>query len=159
NLVTLGNSGNCIGDSFVVNYPVPVPPPAPPGNVFGTETEDPDYKLNPGPGFPNPMLDSVNVAHGATANGGNSIMRGNTSDTVVGNGPGGKGQIRRVASLDAPAFGWHGSHPTTGNPWATTQGGNFFRDYIVAYSQAFPRNYSTIARGDWTFIATGGANA
>ncbi len=50
------------------------------------------------------------------------------------------------------------NHPVTTNPWAITQGGNSFRDFIVAYSLTFPKNYDLLARGDWIVTATGTSN-
>ena len=157
--VVLGNVGTCVGDTFTINYPVPVPAPAPPGNVAGTGTEDPDGQLNPAPGFTNPMLDSVNVLHGATATGGTSPFRGNSVPTVLGNGPGGIGELRRVNSLDSPGFGWRGIHPTTKNPWGSTQGANLFREWMVAFSTDFTRNYVVMGGSDWTVTVTGTSNA
>lgn len=146
--ITLGNAGNLhLPDTFVVNYPVPPNNPPAPANVPGTESEN--------AGGPIPLLDSVNVPHGGQAAGGNSPFRGHSAATIQGAGPNGNGQIIRVTSLDAPAFGWDPNHPVTTNPWATTQGGNSFRDFLVAYSQTFPKNYLALASGDWVVTAKG----
>jgi len=154
--VVLANVGNLLNDTFVVNYPARA---APNDTRNGTETEDPDFQTNPAPGFPSPMVDTVNVAQGNEPTGGNTPNRGNSVQTIQGNGPGGNGQIRRINSLDTPAFGWDGNHPTTNNPWATTQGANAFREWILAHTNAFPRNYVALGQGDWTVnvIGTRGA--
>ena len=150
--VVLANVGNLIEDTFAVNYPGR---PAPNDTRAGTETEDPDFQTNPAAGFPTPMVDTVNVAQGAEPNGGVSPNRGNSVETTLGNGPGGNGQLRRIRSLDQPAFGWDGNHPTTNNVWGTTQGVNHFREWILAHTTTFPRNYTALARGDWTVTVTG----
>ncbi|MBI5258054.1 MAG: hypothetical protein HY855_16245 [Burkholderiales bacterium] len=150
--VVLANVGNLLTDTFVVNYPGQA---APADTRAGTETEDPDFRTNPAAGFPAPMVDTVNVARGAEPTGGNSPNRGNTVQTILGNGPGGNGQLRRINSLDVPAFGWDGTHPTTNNPWASTQGVNGFREWILAHTTNFPRNYTALGRGDWTVTVTG----
>lgn len=150
--VVLGNVGNLLNDTFVVNYPARA---APNDTRNGTEAEDPDFRTNPAPGFPSPMVDTVNIAQGNEPTGGTSPIRGNSVETIQGNGPGGNGQIRRMNSLDAPAFGWNGNHPTTGNPWATTQGANAFREWILAHTNTFPRNYTALGRGDWTVTVVG----
>ena len=152
----LQHVGNLIADTFVVNYPGR---PAPNDTRAGTETEDPDFQTNPAAGFPTPMVDTVNVAQGAEPTGGISPRRGNSVETIQGNGPGGNGQLRRIASLDRPAFGWDGVHPTTNNPGATTQGVNHFREWILAHTTTFPRNYTALARGDWTVTVTGASGA
>lgn len=154
--VVLANVGNLLDDTFVVNYPARARPN---DTRNGTETEDPDFQTNPAPGFPTPMVDTVNVAQGAQPTGGVSPNRGNSVQTIQGNGPGGKGQLRRINSLDRPAFGWDGNHPTTHNPWATTQGANAFREWILAHTNTFQRNYTALGRGDWTVnvIGTRGA--
>ncbi len=147
--IALCNVGNLLADTFTVNYPVPASNPPAPANVPGTETEN--------PGGPTPMLDSSNVAQGGEATGGNSPCRGRSVPTVQGAGAAG-GLIIRVTSQDAPAFSWDANHPVTTNPWAITQGGNSFRDFIVAYSLTFPKNYDLLARGDWIVTATGTSN-
>ncbi len=101
------------------------------------------------------MLDSVNVPAGGQATGGINPLRGNSHQSNQGTGPGGNGQIVRVTSLDAPAFGWDANEPVTTNPWSTTQGANSFREFIVAFSQTFPLNYEALASGNWTATATG----
>lgn len=148
--VVLGNVGDLwAADSFQVNYPVPVPTPPAPANVVGTENEN--------PGGPIPMVDTVRVTQGNQPTGALTPFRGNSHDTAVGDGPGAVGQIRRVTSLDAPAFGWDFFHPVTTNPWGSTQGGNTFREFIVGFSVTFSpqRNYVVFAVGDWVAIATG----
>jgi len=150
--VVLANVGNLVEDTFVVNYPGGA---APSDTRTGTETEDPDFKTDPAPGFPSPMVDTVNVVQGAEPTGGITPNRGNSVQTTQGNGPGGNGQIRRIASLDRPAFSWALNHPTTNNPWATTQGVNHFREWILAHTTTFPRNYTALAKGDWTVTPIG----
>ncbi len=156
--VTLGNVGNLLTDTFVANYPGR---PAPNDTRNGTETEDPDFQTNPAPGFPAPMVDTQRggAAQGLVPTGADTPFRSNSQDPVQGNGPGGNGQIKRVNSFDAPAFGWTGNHQTTGNPWATTQGTNGFREFVVAFTNTFRRNYTALGRGDWTVTVTGTANA
>lgn len=154
--VVLANVGNALNDTFVVNYPGR---PAPADTRNGTEAEDPDFQTNPAPGFAAPMVDTVGVAQGAEPTGGTSPNRGNSVQTILGNGPGGNGQLRRINSLDQPAFGWDGNHPTTNNPWGSTQGINAFREWILAHTTTYPRNYTALARGEWTVTVTGTANA
>jgi hypothetical protein len=150
--VVLGNVGTVITDDFVANYPGR---PAPADTRDGTESEDADFRTDPTPGFPSPMVDTVNVAQGNEPTGGRTPFRGNSRETVRGNGPGGNGQIKRVTSLDPPAFNWRGNHRTTGNPWATTQGTNVFQEWIVAFTNTFPRNYTALGRGEWTVTVIG----
>jgi hypothetical protein len=150
--VILANVGNVVGDSFTVNYPGQ---PNPRDTRDGTEVEDPDFRTNRAAGFASPMVDTVNVQRGQEPTGGNTPNRGNTVETIVGNGPGGNGQLRRINSLDRPAFGWDGNHPTTRNPWATTQGTNDFREWILAHTDTYPRNYTALGRGDWTVTVIG----
>jgi hypothetical protein len=150
--VVLGNVGNLLNDTFIVNYPAR---PAPNDIRNGTETEDPDFQTNPAAGFPAPMVDTVGVAQGNEPTGGRTPFRGNSVETIQGNGPGGNGQLRRMNSQDTPTFNWDGNHPTTNNPWATTQGVNAFREWIVAHTNTFPRNYTALGRGDWTVTVIG----
>jgi hypothetical protein len=151
--VTLGNVGNCRTDDFVVNYPGR---PAPRDTRNGTEEEDPDFKTNPAAGFPSPMLDSARVATGNEATGGLTPFRSNSNQPVVGAGPGGNGEIRRVTSLDAPAMAGFGAvHPRTNNPWTTTQGSNGFREFAVGFTAKFPKNYTALGTGEWTFLVNG----
>lgn len=150
--VVLANVGNLLNDTFVVNYPGR---PAPNNPQNGTESEDPDFRVNPGIGFASPMIDTVNIPQGTEPTGGISVNRGNSTPTTLGNGPGGNGQLRRINSLDAPTFPFAGNHPTTNNPWATTQGVNAFREWMLAHTNTFPRNYTALGRGDWTVTVTG----
>jgi hypothetical protein len=148
--VVLGDVGNLWAtDNFLVSYPIPTPTPAAPANVFGQETEN--------SGGPAPMVDTVNVTHGNSPTGGSTPFRGNSQFTLVSNGPGNLGEIRRVVSLDRPAFSWDYTHPVTTNPWAQTLNGNTFREFIVGYTVTFSpqRNYSVLAVGDWVAVATG----
>jgi hypothetical protein len=151
--ITLGNVGNCTGDTFVVTYPGTAADPR-----VGTASEDPDYQINPAAGFPNPMLDSVNVAHGATATGGTSPFRGNSAFAVTtAQNPlvNGGGDVCDVTSLDAPVFAWPNLHPTTGNVWGSTTGNNAFREVICGFSTDFNRNYYVVASANWTVTANG----
>jgi hypothetical protein len=154
--VVLLNVGNLQSDDFTVNYPART---APNDTRNGTAEEDPDFKINPAPGFPSPMVDTVNVAQGAAPTGGNTPRRGNSVETVLGNGPGGNGQLRQIKSLDAPAFGWNGIHPKTKNPWATTQGSNAFREWVLAFTNTFNKNYTALGTGTWTVTAIGTVGA
>ncbi len=150
--IVIGNVGNVTADSVVANYPgVPAP-----GDVRpGTSSEDPDFQLSPAPGFPNPMVDTFRVAHGATPTGASTPFRSNSNQVLLGNGPGGNGQLVRLTSFDAPAFGWPGNHPTTGNPWTTVQGANAFTEWVVAYTNTFQRNYVVFGTGGYTVTITG----
>ncbi len=152
NLGKVGAAANTV-DNFIVNYPgVPAPGDPRPG----TSAEDPDFKISPAAGFPVPMVDSSRIAQGAVATGGNSPFRWMSKPpTLLGNGPGGKGQLVRLKSFDAPAFGWFGNHPTTGNPWASTQGVNAFTEWVVAYTKTFPRNYMVFGTGGYTVTVIG----
>lgn len=155
--VVIGNVGNLAtspgDDSFVVNYPG-VPAPGDPRN--GTESEDPDFFINPAAGFAAPMVDTHRIVRGAVPTGGSSPFRTNSlPPAVLPNGPGGNGQRVRVTSLDSPAFGWAGNHPTTGNPWATTQGANVFTEWVVAYSKDFPTNYVALGKGGYSVTVIG----
>jgi hypothetical protein len=146
----LGNIGNLQSDTYQVNYPVPAP--APPGDVAGT--------VNENPGGTPPMVDSVHVPRGSQPTGGSNPFRGNSNAANQGAGPGGSGVIVRITSLDAPQFDVDNfNHPVTGNPWASTQGVNAFREWLVGYSQDFPRNYTALATGDWTVTVTGTSGA
>jgi len=149
----LGNIGNLLNDTYQVNYPVPNPAPPAPGNVAGT--------VNETPGGTPPMVDSVHVTpRGATASGGANPFRGNSLATNQGAGPGGSGAIIHVTSLDAPQFDIDQfTHPVTGNPWASNQGVNAFREWAVVFSTDFPRNYMALGTGDWTVTITGTNNA
>jgi hypothetical protein len=148
--VTLGNIGNALSDTFVINYPIPMPPPPPPRNVAGTGTEV--------IGATAPAVDSVNVPKGGSASGGSNPFRGNSNSSFLMDGLA-AGSIYRVTSLDTPAFTWRENHPTTMNPWGTTTGANAFREWIVAYTAKFPRNYMALARGEWTVTALGSTTA
>ncbi len=133
-----------LSDTSVINYPVPLPTPPAPGNVPGTETEI------PGPtGNVTPMMDTGNVAPGQEPTGGSTVFRGSSNQST-------SGSERTVTADDDPGFGpWDLLHPTTRNPWATTQGGLSLREFIVAYSSSFPRYYVVLARGDWTITGVG----
>ncbi len=148
--IVIGNVGNLLSDTFQITYPGQ---PMPADTRNGVGKEDPDGQINPAPGFPAPMVDTVN---GNNPNGGSAPFRGNSTQTVLASAT---GRLIKLTSLDAPAFGWAGVHPTTGNPWAATSGVNAFREFIVGYSQTFIQNYMSYAHGDWTVTATGTSNA
>jgi hypothetical protein len=148
--VVLNNVGNLNSDNFTVNYP-----PTNKDKRAGTEEEDPDFKIDKKPGFPSPMVDTVNVKQGKEPTGGDTPQRGNSVETILGNGPGGNGQLRQINSLDAPAFGWHGNHPKTGNVWATTQGNNAFQEWVLAHTVKFKKNYTALGTGTWTVNVIG----
>jgi hypothetical protein len=143
NLIHTGDVGNLTADNSTINYPIPNPTPAAPGNVAGKETENPGGTL--------PMLDGPNdnPAGGIASFRSASMER---SDS----GPGGNGQVRSLASDDIPGFGpWDNLHPVTHNPWFTTQGGYNFTEFIVAFSDSFPLNYGAVAKATWTINAVG----
>lgn len=142
--ITVGDVGNLINDTFAAAYPVPTPTPAAPGNVAGTETEN--------PGSTTPMVDSSRVAVGQAPTGGVTPFRGNSAISEVG---GATGRTVRLASFDDPGFAWDNLHPTTNNPWGTTSGVNAFREFVVAFSSSFPRTYVSLNRGDWTVTVAG----
>jgi hypothetical protein len=68
------------------------------------------------------------------------------------------GQIVTVTSLDTPGVAWDSNNPTTKNPWSTTAGANAFREFVVAFSTSYPKNYMALASADWT-ITFAGKNA
>ena len=146
NQVTVGQVGNLTSENFIVNYPVPTPTPAPPGDVAGTEWEV--------PGAGTPMIDTGRVDSGHEPTGGDTAFRNSSRSSST--NPSGVG--RRVTALtdDDPSFGvWDFLHPSTHNPWLTTQGGYSFREFVVAYSATFTRYYVVLAKGSWTITATG----
>src|ERR1035438_4077754 len=65
------------------------------------------------------------------------------------------GRLLRLTSYDGPAFAWLFVHPTTGNPWGSTSGGNQFREFIVAFSNSFNRTYTALNRAHWTITLVG----
>jgi hypothetical protein len=150
NDLRLGEEGNVVADSFKVSYP---------GTAAhaqsGTGTEDPDFKINPAPGFANPMVDSSRIGLGGQATGGLSPFRSTSDDSHVVAGPGGRGEVVTVTSQDTPTVGWAFNHPTTMNPWGTTSGINDFREYLVAFSTTFIRNYMVLGRGGYTITFAG----
>jgi hypothetical protein len=155
NRVRLGDVGNLVGDTFVVNYPGR---PAPADGRGATETEDPDFDANPAAGFPSPMIDKAGIPAGTAPTGGDTAFRGHSDDGAVNprvNGAGGLGQLVTVTSSDAPTVSWDRNHPTTHNRWATTAGDNAFREFVVGYSTTFPRNYLALAEGEWTVTFAG----
>jgi CSLREA domain-containing protein len=150
NDLRLGEVGNVVADSFKVTYPgTPAHPQS------GTGTEDPDFKINPAPGFANPMVDSSRIALGGQATGGFSPFRSTSDDSHAVPGPGGRGEVVTVTSQDTPTVGWSFNHPTTTNPWGTTSGNNDFREYLVAFSTTFIRNYMVLGRGGYTITFAG----
>jgi hypothetical protein len=145
--IKLGDVGNLIHDDSQVNYPVPTPTPQPPGNVAGIGIEN--------PGGPLPMVDTTNVLKDQTTSGKDSAFRGSSKASLSLN----QGPVGRKISIgcdDNPDFGpWNIIHKITRNPWADTQGGYKFREFIVGYSDSFPKYYVVIATGDWTSTAVG----
>jgi hypothetical protein len=144
--VRLGDVGNLKMDTALVNYPVPSPTPPAPGNQVGTEFEFPGASL--------PMLDTGNLAKNVKATGADTVFRTESRDTD--RDPLAQGKRVSLESLDAPKFGPYAVvHPVTHNHWRTTSGGYKFFEYIVAYSESFPRNYVVLAKGDVTVTFTG----
>lgn len=152
--LVLGNLGNVTADTYTVNYPG-APAAAAGDHRAGTDAEDPDFKQNPAAGFPNPMVDSSRVAAGSKANGGSNPFRSHSNQALLGNGPGGKGQLVRVTGDDAPQFVVRANHPHTGNPWGSTQGINGFTEWVVAYTITFQRNYTALGKGGYTVTVIG----
>src|SRR5262249_22151933 len=142
--LSFGCVGTLLSDTFAAKYPA-VGAVAP-MNQAGTVTEL--------CGGPTPMVDTSRVpVRGAQPTGGITCYRGRYRETA--GGAVGFGEQRVVQSKDAPGFGWPAVHPTTTNNWATTQGGCTFREWIAVFSSTYPRNYYSIARGDWTVTITG----
>ena len=104
------------------------------------------------------MVDTSRVNSGQKPLGTNQPFRSTSADALVGAGPGGNGQIRRVTGRDGPAVGWNPIHITTTNRFNSTAGNNGFREFVVAFSNTFPRNYFALARGDWTITYAGNRN-
>lgn len=136
NQVTLGNIGNLIALSAKANY-----------SVSGMWTE------TTGTGGALPMLDTGNVSAGQEPTGSDSAFRTQSRSSSVNST---NGKTFTVISDDNPGFGpWKIVHPTNGHTWANTQGGYDFREFIVGFSNAFPRYYVAFAKGDWTLRVTG----
>jgi hypothetical protein len=141
-LLKLGNVGNCRGDTFEAHYlkkdkkdkSVPI--------MF----EDPDGDGKPG--FPNPMLDAVDTQ---------PPFRGNSKDADQGDGAKG-GRVVKVTSLDSPAFDWPLQHSVAKTDWASTQGANEFREWMVARSSTFPETYFALAKSEWSATCKGKRN-
>jgi hypothetical protein len=152
--INIGNVGNLVLNTFMVNYPVPVPKPPAPGDVAGTAT------LNPLPdGGPLPfrvMIDTSRAPAGTDLKdlaGGDVAFRGNSMrDPEVASAT---GRRIRLTSFDAPQLPWRVRHLTTRNPWATAIGGIGFREFVVAFSASFPRTYSSLNENTWTMTLTG----
>ena len=141
--ITVGNIGNLAADDFAVNYHVPAP-----GDVAGKMTEN--------PGGPFPMVDTSKVAQGSEPGGGSQAFRGRSA-MIAETSP--TGRRIRLESEDTPTFGyWRINHPETGNPWATTGGGNAFREFVVAFSSDFKRTYSSLNENSYTLIVKGKSN-
>ena len=66
--------------------------------------------------------------------------------------------VRKVTSNDVPGYTWPLEHPVSGKPWISTAGQVAFREYIVAYTNTFLRNYVALAQGCWTAIINGKSN-
>ncbi|HEY6346113.1 MAG TPA: putative Ig domain-containing protein [Bryobacteraceae bacterium] len=143
--ITIGDVGNLFADTFVVNYPVPNPPPPAPGNVAGTAAEN--------PGGPLPMVDTGRVAKGNQPGGGVQAFRTASKETPKASATG-----RRIglSSNDSPGYGfWKIDHPTTTNLWGSTTGGNQFREFVVGFSSSFSRTYSPLNENNWTVAVSG----
>ena len=134
--VKLGNVGNLISDNFTVHYPAP--PPA-------REVEAPGGDL--------PMIDTSRVNQGQEPTGGITAFRASSRDPSAPRAAG--GQTRSVASGDSPGFRWDLNHPITMNIWETTSGSNKFREFVVGYTETFPRNYVGLAKAEWEVIVIG----
>jgi len=150
--ITIGDVGNLLGDTFAIAYPIPDPVPPAPGNVFGTGSES--------PGGPTPMVDTLNGAAGSGPMGGATAFRSN-SQPAPANGlppvPQTGGAVVGIISGDAPKYNWRNLHPTTYNLWGTTNGSNLFREFLVAFSSAFPETYVSLNRADWS-VGPAGTN-
>ena len=140
---TIQNLVSSTGNLFKINYPIPNPTPAAPGNVSGTGTENPGDQI--------PTVDS-----GEDPSGGTSVFLSGDGGGLTGSNLSGGGQERTLTTGDNPGFGpWLINHLHTHNPWMSTLGGYDFKDYISAFSESFPRYYAVLARGDWTVRVIG----
>jgi hypothetical protein len=138
--VKFGNVGNLIEETFTVNYP---------GFVSGRGIEVPGGAI--------PMVDTVNVTAGNAPTGADTPFRGNSMFTSANNASG--GQTRALTSLDDPAYGWALNHTTTANIWETTVGKNKFREFVVGYTDTFPRAYVGVAKAEWEVLVIGDRDA
>lgn len=143
--ITIGDIGNLVSDTFAINYPVPSGGAPPPGNVAGTEVEQ--------PGGPMPMVDTLNVQKDAEPNGGTTAFRANSNMSEL-PAPSG-GRLVQLSSFDAPEFSWDSNHPTTTNSWGSTAGANSFRELVVAFSNSFRRTYLLLHQAAWTVNVVG----
>ena len=136
--VSVGVVGNLQADTFVVSYP---------GSVGANGTEI--------PGGPLPMLDTGRVAVNQPASGGASAFRDTLQVTTL-PPPASGGLARRIISADAPTFRWLRSHPTTGDAWDSAAGSNAFTEFVVGFSDSFPRTYLPFSRANWQVSLNGG---
>ncbi|MBL8234346.1 MAG: hypothetical protein JNL98_37965 [Bryobacterales bacterium] len=139
--IKLGNVGNLAGDTFVINYP---------GTTAGIGRES--------PGGPLPMVDTQRVTVNNEPSGGDTAFRTNSQNAppeVLPPAPATGGLMAGVVSGDAPRFIWNQFHPSTGNPWGTTTGGNVFREFVVAFSATFPATYLALQQADWAVSVVG----
>jgi hypothetical protein len=162
--VTLGVVGNLTQDNFTIDFPVPRRRPLPPGNQVGTEIEVPNgNSSNQSEWYPYPMVDTSNVAIGNEPTGGSTPFRFTSVDSMRTALSGG-GEKRTVIASDGPQFGWDQTHPFTNNIWATTTGGNYFRESVVGYADlgttnSFKKTYVCLAKGDYKILAVGSNNS
>ena len=134
--VTLGNIGNLTMLSAKVNYSI---------SGMWTETLGTNGAL--------PMVDTGNVSAGQEPTGGDTPFRTQSTFSSTNNT---NGKTITVISDDNPGFGpWKIVHPTNSHTWANTQGGYDFREFIVGFSNSFPKYYVAFAKGDWTLRVTG----
>ncbi len=86
--------------------------------------------------------------------GGASAFRDASAPTLLTPLPTG-GLLLRITSRDAPGFEWSEKHPTTQSEWAHTQGGTFFREFLVAFSLSFTQSYLPLHRAEWALNVIG----
>jgi hypothetical protein len=145
--ISIGDVGNLTGDSFAIDYPVPTPTPAAPGNVDGTGTEVPGCATGPCGSPAYPMVDA-----------GTPPFRTNSQPLSSGlpAAPGTGGLIIGITSFDTPGWGpWAINHPTTMNLWDSTSGSNSFCEFIVAATTSFPLTYTVQNSATWTATIIG----
>lgn len=138
NAIRLGDVGNLLGDSLMVDYP-------------GTSINVTDGTDTESPGGPVPMLDTSNPMAGA---GLASVFRGSSVAALRSSPPGG-GVLLEISGSDGPAFDWLPRHPRTTNGWGTTQGGYSFREAIVGVSSSMIYTYVPYAQAKWVVNVVG----
>ena len=65
------------------------------------------------------------------------------------------GLLVRITSADAPQFAWYVLHSHTNGTWASTSGGNTFREFMVAVTTSFKNTYVALNQASWTITASG----